>query len=37
MRFTYCPYCGEKLTKKEIGDEGLVPFCEKCNVPLWEM
>ncbi|MDE6662910.1 MAG: NUDIX domain-containing protein [Lachnospiraceae bacterium] len=37
MRFKYCPHCGNKLTKKEIGDEGLIPFCEKCNVPLWDM
>ena len=37
MRFTYCPHCGEKLIKKEIGDEGLVPFCETCSVPLWDM
>ena len=37
MRFTYCPHCGNKLTKKEIGDEGLVPFCESCKVPLFDM
>ena len=37
MRFEYCPHCGSKLIKKEIGDEGLIPFCEKCNVPLWDM
>lgn len=37
MRFTYCPHCGEKLIKKEIGDEGLIPFCESCSVPLWDM
>ena len=37
MRFTYCPHCGNELIKKEIGDEGLVPFCEKCSVPLWDM
>lgn len=37
MRFTYCPHCGEKLIKKEIGDEGLMPFCEKCSIPLWDM
>lgn len=37
MRFTYCPHCGEKLTKKEIGDEGLIPYCEGCRVPLWDM
>lgn len=37
MRFTCCPHCGRKLIKKEIGDEGLIPFCEKCNIPLWDM
>lgn len=37
MRFTYCPHCGDKLIKKEIGDEGLIPFCEKCSIPLWDM
>ncbi len=37
MRFTYCPHCGNKLTKREIGDEGLVPYCENCRVPLWDM
>ena len=37
MRFTYCPHCGEKLIKKEIGDEGLIPFCENCDIPLWDM
>ncbi len=37
MRFTYCPHCGTKLGKKEIGDEGLVPFCEPCNMPLFDM
>lgn len=37
MRFTYCPHCGSKLIKKEIGDEGMVPFCEPCSMPLFEM
>lgn len=37
MRFTFCPHCGKELIKKEIGDEGLVPFCENCSVPLWDM
>ncbi len=37
MRFTYCPYCGTKLISKEIGDEGIIPFCDKCNIPLWDM
>ena len=37
MRFTYCPHCGTKLIGKEIGDEGVIPFCDRCNVPLWDM
>lgn len=37
MRFTYCPHCGTKLIHKEVGDEGMVPYCEKCRVPLWDM
>ena len=37
MRFQYCPHCGNKLVNKEIGDEGSIPFCEKCKVPLWDM
>lgn len=37
MRFVYCPYCGNKLGKKEIGDEGLIPYCTKCEIPLWDM
>lgn len=23
--------------KQKIGDEGMIPFCEKCNIPLWDM
>ncbi len=37
MRFTYCPHCGGKLIQKEIGDEGLIPFCESCSIPLWDV
>lgn len=37
MRFTYCPYCGNYLIKKKIGDEGMIPFCEKCDIPLWDI
>ena len=37
MHFRYCPYCGKELIDKEIGDEGLVPFCENCNIPLFDM
>ena len=37
MHFEYCPHCGRRLIKKEIGDEGMIPFCENCSVPLWDM
>ena len=37
MKFTYCPFCGQKLELKEIGDEGLIPFCNSCSTPLWDM
>ena len=37
MRFTYCPHCGTKLILKEIGDEGKMPYCNQCKVPLWDM
>lgn len=37
MRFKYCPECGEKLIMKSIGDEGAVPFCEKCGRPWFDM
>lgn len=37
MRFSFCPHCGTKLSKKEIGDEGMVPFCEPCSMPLFDM
>lgn len=37
MKFIYCPHCGNKLIEKEIGDEGLVPYCENCRLPLFDM
>lgn len=37
MHFTYCPYCGTKAIQKTIGDEGKIPFCVRCNLPLWDM
>ena len=32
----YCPICGTEAIQKEIGDEGLMPFCPKCQMPLWD-
>ena len=37
MHFQYCPHCGKRLVLKEIGDEGRIPYCEQCRVPLWDM
>ncbi len=37
MRFQYCPHCGKKAELKEIGDEGLIPYCAQCETPLWDM
>lgn len=37
MHFTYCPHCGAKLIQKEIGDEGFIPYCNHCEIPLWDM
>ena len=37
MRFAYCPHCGNKAELRQIGDEGLIPFCAHCSVPLWDM
>jgi NAD+ diphosphatase len=35
VKFDYCPVCGDKLIPKQIGDEGDVPFCEKCGRPFF--
>ena len=37
MRFQYCPHCGTKAVLKEIGDEGLMPWCDRCQLPLFDM
>ncbi|MBR4622161.1 MAG: NUDIX domain-containing protein [Ruminococcus sp.] len=37
MRFKYCPDCGSKAAEREIGDEGLMPYCEKCGKPLFDV
>ncbi len=35
MEFKFCPECGRRLLKKEIGDEGEVPYCESCGRPFF--
>ena len=37
MHFIYCPHCGTKAIQKEIGDEGQMPYCPVCEIPLWDM
>ena len=32
----FCPVCGTEATQKEIGDEGFMPFCPSCQMPLWD-
>ena len=36
MRYTHCPDCGERLTSRPIGDEGLVPWCAQCSRPWFD-
>ena len=37
MRFVYCPQCGLKLTEKPIGDDGLIPYCTRCDRAWFDM
>lgn len=37
MHFTFCPDCGARLVLREIGDEGMIPYCEACKQPRWDM
>ncbi len=36
MKANYCYICGSKAISKEIGDEGMMPFCPTCQKPLWD-
>lgn len=33
MIFSFCPDCGNKLGARELGDEGMVPWCDRCGKP----
>ncbi|MFY9394505.1 MAG: NUDIX domain-containing protein [Halanaerobiales bacterium] len=37
MEFKYCTICGEKLIGKEIGDEGILPYCQSCQQPYFSI
>ena len=36
MKYTFCPDCGQKLTARPLGDEGLVPWCDACCRPWFD-
>ena len=36
MKYTFCPNCGQELTARPLGDEGLVPWCDACNRPWFD-
>ena len=36
MKANYCYICGSKAIEREIGDEGMMPFCPACQRPLWD-
>lgn len=37
MRFRFCPDCGAELEERELGDEGMVPWCGRCGKPWFDM
>lgn len=37
MHFKFCPDCGSKLSERELGDEGMVPWCDSCSKPWFDM
>lgn len=37
MKFTYCPDCGTLLGLRNLGDEGPVAWCNRCNKPWFEV
>ena len=36
MKFIHCPECGTLLVKREIGDEGLMNYCDVCKKPVFD-
>ena len=36
MKSRYCPLCGKKTVRKDIGDEGFIPSCVSCQKALFD-
>ena len=36
MHYRFCPFCGRALSSRLLGDEGEVPYCEDCRMPLFD-
>ena len=36
MKYTFCPNCGQELIPRSLGDEGLVPWCDRCDHPWFD-
>lgn len=36
LKFNFCPKCGDELIEKNIGDEGLIPYCKTCEIPFFD-
>lgn len=36
MRYHYCPKCGAKLSLRQLGDDGEVPWCASCETPWFD-
>lgn len=37
MHITYCPVCGARTVPRQMGDDGAVPFCERCGRPWFDL
>ena len=31
MRYRFCPQCGSQLSEIQAGDDGMVPYCVRCD------
>lgn len=37
MRFRHCHHCGSPVEERPTGDEGLTPWCPRCEKPLFDL